>query len=446
MYISLEERKRSRVHLSIASEFNSVIPFQVKSKSKTMKTKSLVFFITLFTAVYSYSQYYEITDVNPKTFIPGQLNNVIVKLSEGISGEDSIINAELQVYSKDYPPETFIYSSTIEVNDTLVNITFDIPNQEYAPQAHLYLNMRRFDSYYGRYYYDSTGYHNELKIGNEVSFIRPEICIVQVDTSNKNVLYWEAPANELLDSVYIYKETFILNEYEKIETKTINDISMYRDLASIPAQNSNRYKIAFSDTLGNISSMSYAHKTIHLSINAAIGGAVNLAWNNYEGFYYSTFSIYRGLSKDNLTKIADIASNLYTYSDITPPIGDLYYEVRVTKLAPCFVKGIKPGTEALISTKSNLQVFKSINTSEKQISDNNFSMYPNPVKDDLFITLHNESFISWISIYDMTGRLVHGPIEMNAGLVLSLSDLQYGIYLLKMSNSNSVLSRIFVKE
>lgn len=416
----------------------------MKSKGIAMKTKFLFFIITVITSAYAYGQQYEIVNASPEFIYPGQINNVVVSLNQGLAQGDSILNSELQVYSKDYSNEKFILSSSITTIDTTVHITFDIPDEEFAPHSYLYLNMKRIDSYYGTDYYDSISYYG-IKIGKEISFIKPEICIVQVDTSDKNVIFWENPSNKLIDSVFIYKETSVLNEFEKIATRAVEDIAMFKDDTSVPAQNSNRYTISFADTSGNESGMSYAHQTIHLSINVAVGGAINLAWNKYEGFYYSTFNIYRGFSKDNLVKIADIASNLYTLSDIAPPLGELYYQVQVSKSTPCVIEGLDPGTKTINSSKSNFRVYNNLTGINDHKPESNFSLYPNPVKDKLYINFNNEAFAYRISIYDMTGRLVHGSVEMSGNLVLNISDLQSGIYFVRMRSSDKQLSKTIIK-
>ena len=44
----------------------------------------------------------------------------------------------------------------------------------------------------------------------------PSICMVGVDSANKNLIIWAKPVSTSIDSFYIYKETHVTNEYQKI--------------------------------------------------------------------------------------------------------------------------------------------------------------------------------------------------------------------------------------
>ena len=74
----------------------------------------------------------------------------------------------------------------------------------------------------------------------------PSICLVSVDTLNKNIVYWEKPDSVSIDSFFIYKETNVTNIYKKIGTIDYNDNSFYIDASSFPLIQSNKYKISFS--------------------------------------------------------------------------------------------------------------------------------------------------------------------------------------------------------
>jgi len=87
----------------------------------------------------------------------------------------------------------------------------------------------------------------------------------------------------------------------------------------------------------------------------------------------------------------------------------------------------------------------SINTS---VNENNLSsqisIYPNPVKNLLFIELDNQK-VTEITIIDYSGRVVK-TITNNTTKSIDVSDLIKGIYILKIATKNGVLTNRFIKQ
>ena len=84
----------------------------------------------------------------------------------------------------------------------------------------------------------------------------------------------------------------------------------------------------------------------------------------------------------------------------------------------------------------------SINPIEKDIYD--FSIYPNPAKDEITIVLANEAY-PIVEIYDISGRIVETdnyPSLRNAepegqSVNLDISNLQPGIYFVKINSKTN---------
>jgi len=81
--------------------------------------------------------------------------------------------------------------------------------------------------------------------------------------------------------------------------------------------------------------------------------------------------------------------------------------------------------------------------SVNEIDFQTISIYPNPVKNELFIEL-NQLETTNISILDYSGRLVKS-IPNNAINKIDVSDLKQGIYILKVSTENGISTNRFVK-
>ena len=82
------------------------------------------------------------------------------------------------------------------------------------------------------------------------------------------------------------------------------------------------------DVCGNVSDTSDHHKTVHLTMNTGTNEEVNLIWNIYEGYQVSDYLIYRGNSGSNIDMIATIAGNLSSFTDQTPPTGNLECQIK----------------------------------------------------------------------------------------------------------------------
>jgi len=220
-------------------------------------------------------------------------------------------------------------------------------------QLSLYVNYNSYNWSTGdttsTIWIDQTGYYQVAVTDNygcnltsqpfvvSNSFLNPpEICIVGVDTANHNRLVWERQANNLIDSFYIYREGFMAGQYDKIGAIPFTQTSMFVDTNSNPAVKAYRYRIAAVDTCGGVTLLSQYHKTIHLTINAGLNGSWNLIWDGYQGFPFSTYRIYRGVSINNMSLLTQLPSSATSYTDLNPPSGMVYYQIEIIKATGCY--------------------------------------------------------------------------------------------------------------
>jgi PKD repeat protein len=164
----------------------------------------------------------------------------------------------------------------------------------------------------------------------------PELCLVGVDSANHNRLIWERQNNALIDSFYIYKESFIAGQYNQIGAIPFTQTSLFVDVNSNPAIQAYKYKIAAVDTCGGLTLLGNFHKTIHLTINAGLNGSWNLIWDGYQGFQFNTYRIYRGTNTNNMALLTQLPSSATSYTDLNPPSGTVYYQIEVLKNTGCY--------------------------------------------------------------------------------------------------------------
>jgi hypothetical protein len=166
-------------------------------------------------------------------------------------------------------------------------------------------------------------YVDSLNLYNE------QICFVTVDTSiNKNVIIWERLNSPASGTYNIYRETSVSGVYALIGTQPVSQFTTYVDMTSNPQVMANRYVISTMDNCGQESDTSFHHRTIHLQVSPSMFGGYNLAWTAYEGLPISTYDIYRGPSISQMTLLTSVAGNVFTYTDVTAPSGNLWYMIE----------------------------------------------------------------------------------------------------------------------
>ena len=156
--------------------------------------------------------------------------------------------------------------------------------------------------------------------------MHPEICYASVDSSGFNKVVIKPLASPLVTSYIILRE-YSSNLYSVLDTIDANTLE-YIDSTSNPAVQAERYKVLAIDVCGNNSDTSDFHKTVHLTMSVGINGAVNLIWNQYEGYQITDYLIYRGNDTSNMNMIGSIQGNLTSYTDLNPPTGYLIYQIR----------------------------------------------------------------------------------------------------------------------
>jgi Secretion system C-terminal sorting domain len=272
---------------------------------------------------------------------------------------------------------------------------------------------------------------------DSTSFICPgpapiqQICQVTTDPAlNHNIIIWNK------DTAYhgpyiIQKETTTMGLYTTIGTALNTDTSAYEDMVSNPMIQSFKYRIGTTDTCGSVTSFGYPHETIHLltSISSATGYP-QLDWNNYIGFGYGTYFIYRGASPTTLTMYDSISASFNSYTDVAAVPGMNYYGVAVFPPSPCH-----PSRMMTMKSLSNVSPVAYTGINEHEFA--NLSIGPNPANDVLNFTLQNVSADITIDIVDITGRLVFSKIFKNVSQdIIKVSDISNGSYIVRFTSES----------
>jgi uncharacterized repeat protein (TIGR03803 family) len=284
----------------------------------------------------------------------------------------------------------------------------------------------------------------------------PEICIVSVDTAtNHNIIVWERQNSTAIDSFRIYKESTVAGIYDLIGTQPFNQSSLFEDVSSNTAVQSYRYRITAVDTCGTETAPGNFHRTIHLTINAGLNGSWNLLWNDYEGFNFGSYRIYRGSDSSNLQLLTQIQSSLNSYTDLAPPAGNVYYQLEIVSPHPCYPDSVysKANTNYNNSRSNKVNSIIAPNTSIATASEGNIKMdlFPNPNKGEFTLRIDNSSAqineLYNIDIYNVTGvlisqRTVKGGMRITQDI--NLETISKGIYFLRLTSKDNIITTRFI--
>ncbi|PCH95280.1 MAG: hypothetical protein COB85_04685 [Bacteroidetes bacterium] len=165
----------------------------------------------------------------------------------------------------------------------------------------------------------------------------PSICMVTVDsTSTKNVIVWDKTGMTNIASFRIYRD--IIGIYTYVGSVDFNSLSYFTDTTGgiNPNTTAYRYKISTLDSCGNESDLSTFHKTILLQINLGIPPTINLDWDDYEGFNFTFYRVFKDTTnKDNWIKIDSLGIGITSLTDNPVPSTFLRYRVEVVPPNVC---------------------------------------------------------------------------------------------------------------
>jgi hypothetical protein len=269
--------------------------------------------------------------------------------------------------------------------------------------------------------------------------------MVTVDTAtNHNMIIWNKPVTTGINFYMIFRETNVTGVYNMIGTQPYSSFSTFIDVNSNASQQPYRYKLAINDNCGFTSLQSNYHQTLHLTISAGMGGAWNLNWNNYEGFAFSTYNIYRGTNNGNMVIINSVANNVNSYTDLTPPGGTVVYMVEAVRPTPCNPTAKQLGFNE--STISNIANSGNIGIDEGN-SNEFIQIYPNPASGNITITLSHAGLLNAeVEILNSLGQVLFRDIQSATTQMIDISGFAQGVYLVRLKGNDKTGVIKFVKE
>ena len=281
-----------------------------------------------------------------------------------------------------------------------------------------------------------------------VNLSAAEICMVTVDTTTgSNIIVWNKEQNLGISEYEIYKETSSLNVFQLIGTVPFDSLSQFYDTAANSSIHSYRYKLRTLDSCSNASEFLAYHKTIHLVSNIGLNNVVNLAWDDYIGFDYSTFYISRYHPSTGWEVFDSVAANVHSYTDNTyPSLMGLEYGIEVVPNSPCLAEKAQDHN----TTRSNRASIVEPNddTGVDEVLVGQISIRPNPTNGIFTLCFDGVQSNRNIEVFDLQGKLLlnkHASME-NKTIAFDISEFETGMYLIKISSKNEVKSVRLIKQ
>ena len=233
---------------------------------------------------------------------------------------------------------------------------------------------------------------------------------------------------------HFYFQNFLDNQYQFVDY----------DFGIDPNVTSYRYKISVLDSCGNESSLSNFHETIHLTASNGLGGVVNLIWDDYEGFAFSEYEIWRDTTGNgDWETINTVLSTNFTYVDNTIPTNSttLRYAIEVVMPSTCTATKAQDHN----STRSNRHTITPPNPNAINESTLlNARVQPNP-SNGLFTIIVEASNWSY-SVLDMNGKLIMNERASTNNAEVNIQALEAGIYMIQISVDGHSIYKKVVKQ
>ncbi len=271
------------------------------------------------------------------------------------------------------------------------------------------------------------------------------LCMVTVDSAtNTNRIVWEKPVSTDISHYNIYRESSVLGVYQFVDSVLYADESFFNDTIASPLVRSWRYKISAVDNCGVESDLSDVHKTIHLTINTGLSGLINLAWDEYEGFPYSTFDIWRYTTLTGWMLIESLPSNSFSFSDVAPSASGLTYMIVITPPSMCTsVKATDYNSSRSNKSYSAGGFGPGVGIDELEHS---YSLYPNPTCERFTVYQTGQVQETDYSLRDAQGRIILTKTTAESIIDFDLIDFESGIYYLSFKTDEGFVTEKIVKQ
>lgn len=279
---------------------------------------------------------------------------------------------------------------------------------------------------------------------------QPEICVVTVDSATRsNLIAWEKTGAAGIKDFNIYCEIGSFNNYQLVGTVPAGNLSEFVHVGANPQVKSWKYKISAVDSCGTETALSSYHKTVHLQVNVGIGGVNNLSWDNYFGFNYGSFEVWRYHISTNWVQLGTIPFCGFvvcqnSFTDNAPIATDTnWYAIFINPPTPCVTTArlADPNSPlgTIVKSKSNItnnRLPAAIGVKENDLK-NNFFVYPNPATGEVTIRLSKACDNCTLELCNTLGQTIRSEKLLSLDNKINVAGLSNGVYYLKLKSKGA---------
>jgi photosystem II stability/assembly factor-like uncharacterized protein len=308
---------------------------------------------------------------------------------------------------------------------------------------------------------------------NAMFALAPEICMVtvKIDSLSKtkitghNLIIWNKESRVTYSKFNIYRESAYAGIYDLIGSVPYNSPGEFEDTVVNPKDQAYLYKITAVDANNNETNINLCpvHKTIHLLTTYGVSGGIQLDWDQYIGFNYGTYYIYRGINRKQFKIVHQMASSTRSWTDFDTIIGPkdtLSYFVSIRKLNGCnpYNTQTKSGDGLLVESVSNMEDNRlrsndsTVNISIKAIPTVELLVFPNPFNSiatvEYNLTRNANVNLTLMDIYGNSLKSIINKSQTTGNYQIQISstelNLKDGIYVLRLKCNDMVLTKRLV--
>jgi len=267
-----------------------------------------------------------------------------------------------------------------------------------------------------------------------------EICVVTVDsTTNTNLIVWEKPVSTEISHFNVYRESSVAGVFMLVDSVLYSEESEYNDTIAYPHLRSWRYKLTTVNNCGVESYNGLIHKTIHLVINPGLPGFYNLTWDQYEGFGYPTYFIWRHQEGTGWEEIDQVAFGTESYTNEPPSEDGLDYRIVIQPPNTCTSTQAK--ATDYNSSRSNKADGATLSDPDDDtgISSNDIglTLYPNPTNGEFYLITKGLGSYQ-LTVFDLSGKMVITKKVNTDVHLMDVEHLSSGSYLIQIRTENGI--------
>lgn len=238
-------------------------------------------------------------------------------------------------------------------------------------------------------------------------------------------------------------EDFIaLTSLDISENTLLNSVNLSSNTALIHL---NAWNTSISSiNLSNNTDLEYLN--IYNSLISSIDVSINtsLDYINVANTMISNLDI----NDNNLLNYLNVSETNLSNLDVKNSLGLNYLLTNNTPNLTCITVmdevAANAGTGIYADWEKDVNTSYNENCALSTLDFNTFKIYvgPNPIKDELYITLHNNSDLKEVTLFDITGKLLLKSVNT----VINTSQLNSGVYLIKIKTNIGNVTKKLIKE